>query len=336
MKTIHAFAWTTCVLLHSGAMAQQLPDPIIDMHLHALAANSQGPPPLSFCAQTEFPPADTGSGWPAIFGAWMKNPPCSHPIQSPMTDSELMVRTLAILKRRNITAVTSGSLVDRWKKEAGDRIIPGFMFGLTGPRVPTVDEMRTWFKTGRYAVLGEVTTQYTGIEPSDPRLEPYLALAEEMDIPVGIHIGTGPPGSPYLGLKDYRARLHSPLGLEEALLRHPKLRVYAMHAGWPMLDDMLAMLWTHPQLYVDVGVISFVLPRAAFQSYLQRIVEAGFGKRVLFGSDQMVWPEAIEVAIESIESADFLQPEQKRDILYNNAARFLRLSPEQISRHHGK
>jgi uncharacterized protein len=209
-------------------------------------------------------------------------------------------------------------------------------FGLTGRHVPTVNEMRAWFKEGRYAVLGEVTTQYERIDPSDPRLEPYLALAEEMDIPVGIHVGTGPPGAPYLGSKDYRARLHSPLGLEEALLRHPKLRIYAMHAGWPMLDDILAMLWTHPQLYVDIDVISFALPRAGFQSYLQRIVEAGFGKRVLFGSDQMVWPEAIEVAIQSIETADLLQPEQKRDILYNNAARFLRLSPQQIARQQGK
>lgn len=252
-----------------------------------------------------------------------------------MTDQELMLRTLAIMKRRNIIGVTSGSLVDRWKKEASDRIIPGLMFTI-GPRMPPVEEVRTWFKTGRYAVLGEVTTQYQGIEPSDPRLEPYLALAEEMDVPVGIHIGTGPPGAPYLGSKEYRARLHSPLGLEEALLRHPKLRVYAMHAGWPMLDDMLAMLWTHPQLYVDVGVISFVLPRAAFHSYLRNIVEAGFGKRVLFGSDQMVWPEAINVAIESIETADFLRPEQKRDILYDNAARFLRLSQQQIAQHHGK
>ena len=109
-----------------------------------------------------------------------------------------------------------------------------------------------------------------------------------------------------------------------------------MHAGWPMLDDMLAMLWTYPQLYVDIGVISFARPRPAFHSYLQRIVEAGFGKRVLFGSDQMVWPEAIEVAIQSVETADFVKPEQKRDILYDNAARFLRLSQQQIAQHHGK
>lgn len=52
---------------------------------------------------------------------------------------------------------------------------------------------------------------------------------------------------------------------------------------------------------------------------------AGFGKRLLFGSDQMVWPEAIGMAVEGIESATFLTEEEKRDIFYNNAARFLRL-----------
>jgi uncharacterized protein len=44
----------------------------------------------------------------------------------------------------------------------------------------------------------------------------------------------------------------------------------------------------------------------------------------MFGSDQMVWPGAIDIAIEEIRSADFLSEEQKRDIFYNNAVRFLR------------
>lgn len=68
-----------------------------------------------------------------------------------------------------------------------------------------------------------------------------------------------------------------------------------MHAGWPMLDDLLAVLWAHPQVYVDVGAIRWALPRAEFHRYLRRIVEAGFGKCVLFGSDQMVWPGALEL-----------------------------------------
>jgi predicted TIM-barrel fold metal-dependent hydrolase len=47
----------------------------------------------------------------------------------------------------------------------------------------------------------------------------------------------------------------------------------------------------------------------------------------MFGSDQIIWPETMRVAIEAIESATFLTAEQKRDIFYNNAARFLRLTP---------
>ena len=70
--------------------------------------------------------------------------------------------------------------------------------------------------------------------------------------------------------------------------------------------------------------------------YLERIVEAGFGNRVMFGSDQMVWPGVIERSIASIDDAAFLGAELKRDIFYNNAARFLRLSEERIAAHHGR
>ena len=103
-----------------------------------------------------------------------------------------------------------------------------------------------------------------------------------------------------------------------------------------MLDDLLAVMWNHPQLYVDLGALDFALPRAGFHDYLRRIVEAGFGERVMFGSDQMGWPEAQEVAIQAIESATFLSERQKRDILYNNGARFLKLTNTEIARHHGR
>ena len=79
---------------------------------------------------------------------------------------------------------------------------------------------------------------------------------------------------------------------------------------------------------LDVAVINWYLPRPEFHRYLQRLVEAGFIKRIMFGSDQMVWPDAIGLGIEAIESAGLLDDEQKRDIFYNNAARFLRLQGE--------
>jgi hypothetical protein len=240
------------------------------------------------------------------------------------------------MKRRNVYGVASGSLTDQWKQAAPERIIPSLAFELGAAGAMSPEAVRDALKSGRYRAFGEVANQYQGFDPSDPAFDPYIAIAEELDIPMSIHVGTGPPGAPYLGFPKYRARLHSPLTIEEALMKHPKLRVSLMHAGWPMLDDLLAVMWTHPQVYVDVGIISYALPRAGFHDYLRRIIEAGFGKRVMFGSDQMVWPEALETAIQSIEQAAFLTPEQKRDIFYNNAARFLKLTDTEIARHTGR
>ncbi|HEY9560163.1 MAG TPA: amidohydrolase family protein, partial [Anseongella sp.] len=123
----------------------------------------------------------------------------------------------------------------------------------------------------------------------------------------------------------FRSSAGSPLLLEDVLVRHPKLRIFVEHAGYPFRDEMIAMMYQYPQLYVDVSTITWVIPRTAFYDYLKALVRAGLGKRILFGSDQMVWPEKIGAAVEAIEQAPFLTEEQKRDIFYNNAARFLRL-----------
>jgi predicted TIM-barrel fold metal-dependent hydrolase len=85
---------------------------------------------------------------------------------------------------------------------------------------------------------------------------------------------------------------------------------------------------------VDVAQNNWGFPRAQFHDALKRMVDAGLAKRILFGSDSMYWPGAIGEAIEAIEEAPFLSAQQKRDILYNNAARFLRLTPAQIAADH--
>ena len=128
----------------------------------------------------------------------------------------------------------------------------------------------------------------------------------------------------------------SPFLLEDVLRRHPKLRIYVMHYGAPLVDEMIAMMFTHPNLYVDVAGNNWGFPRAHFHDALKRMVDAGFGKRIMFGSDQMYWPDAIGGAIKAIETAPFLDASQKRDILYNNAARFLRLSETEIARDHAR
>jgi predicted TIM-barrel fold metal-dependent hydrolase len=301
--------------------------PVIDFHVHANSVSNIGPPanpPL------DLPYNDPANDWEKRYSEWYSNPEYINPAS---TDKELMDQTLEIFEKYNIYSMVCGDHLDDYIKNGGKRIIPGLAFSINSGSSP--EEVRKLLSGGKYKVFGEIALQYEGLTPSDSLFEPYLEIADELDIPLAIHIGPGPPGAPYIsGIGKFRARLNSPLIIEEALVRHPGLRVCIMHAGWPMIDDMLAILWTYPQVYVDVGLICYAIPQTEFYTYLKRMTDAGFGKRIIYGSDQMSWPNSTLTGINSIENAEFLTPDQKRDILYNNAARFLRLSSEEIAEHH--
>ena len=192
-----------------------------------------------------------------------------------------------------------------------------------GGQCPDQHDLRQEYEAGRLEGFGEIATQLSGIAPNDPALEPYFALAEELDVPVLIHtLGIGPY------MPTFRSAAGSPLLLEDVLVRHPQLRLYVENAGYPFRDEMIALMTQYTQLHADVSTITWVIPRSAFSDHLEALVRAGLGKRLMFGSDQMRWPQKIGEGIEAIRQAPFLTDEQKRDILFNNAARFLQLDEE--------
>lgn len=275
--------------------------PIIDMHMHAnpVFLTEQGEPLPRPC----------------------RPEPCTHVPAVFATDEEVLQGTLAAMERYHIVkgflSARSLEKVYQWVEAAPHRFIPSPAWSSS---FPSIDFLRAEYEAGRIEAMGEIGTQYAGIAPNDQRLEPYFALAEELDIPILIHsTGAGGPGS------DFRISLGHPLLLEEVLVRHSKLRLFLENAGYPFVEETVALLSRYPNVYADLSTITWIMPRPAFHDYLHRLMREGMGKRLMFGSDQMQWPETIGVAIESIETAPFLTEEQKRDIFYNNAARFLRL-----------
>ena len=296
--------------------------PVIDVHVHAM--DDSGPTAVPMCPNTaNFTASDPSSNEGPI--GWVQEE-CT-PKLYPAAKGEYIKDVVAEMERLNVTAVVFGppDSVQKWRDAAPKRVIPGTSFLAGADKRVGLDELRKDFTRDGFKVMGEIGLQYQGLSPSDPSVDQYFALAEELDVPVGIHMGTGGSGRANVTRPTFRGSMGNPLLLEELLARHPKLRVQVMHAGYPMIDNMLTLLQANSHVYVDVAGLIWSYPLKEVNRYIERIVDGGFADRVMFGTDQLVWPKLMAYSIGVIQNADYLTPGQKRDILYNNAARFLRL-----------
>lgn len=280
------------------------PLPIIDMHLHARSAAYTGDEPMPMCAPfAVMPRSDPAKG--VREGMEFSQIPCQQPIPAARSDGEVLAGTLREMRANNIFGVVSGepALVGKWVAAAPDRFMPALDYRLPGTPGQTHvapkshDVLRALHKAGKLAVIGEVMAQYEGVSLDDPRMDALWALAVELDVPVAIHMGPGEPGGPFGNGGAYRAALSDPLLLEPVLTKYPKLRVSLMHAGYPHADRLRALLFNYPQVYAEIGSIVYTEPRPAFYAFLKDIVDAGYADRVLFGSDQMIWPGVITPSV---------------------------------------
>ena len=152
---------------------------------------------------------------------------------------------------------------------------------------------------------------------------------------VGIHTGGAPPRTPYTCCPKFRLKLGDPLLLEDMLVKYPTLKVYVMHAGGFFPQNALMLMTMYPHIYVDIGTLSWTpIAGDLLEPFLREVKRRRMLDRVMFGSDQMSWPEAIALAIDRVNRLEFLTGEEKQDIFYDNAAKFLGLTAEEIARHH--
>lgn len=286
------------------ATAVSYDGPIIDMHLHT------DPPESS---------------------RTMPNPASGAPSVQP--GAALMNATVAEMDRHNIVlGVLNGypGTLASWMQAHPQRFLAAIMpFRDSATPILDAETLRGQLESGEATAVGEIVAQYVGLAPADPALEPFWRVAEETGAPVLLHIGTSFPGTAYSGYPAFRLALGNPMLLEEVLVRHPRLRIWLAHGGAAWVQETFDLMQQYPQVYLDISTVSWIggeAGRAGFHAFLREAIARGFGKRIMFGSDQMAWPDAIGLAVAAVDSASFLTPEQKRDIFHDNAARFLRLA----------
>lgn len=147
--------------------------------------------------------------------------------------------------------------------------------------------------------------------PNDALLYPLYAAAQELGIPVSMHLGS----SVFTGS---RIKYGDPVYLDDVAVDFPDLPLLMCHCGRPFwYEQAFGLARLHRNLYMEISG----LPPQKLLTYfpeLERVAD-----KVVFGSD---WPGVSRIAanIEAIRALP-LSPVTKEKILGLNAARLLRL-----------
>ncbi|MEQ6166412.1 MULTISPECIES: amidohydrolase family protein [unclassified Ekhidna] len=279
------------------AFAQSYTGPIIDMHLH------------DYTQENHY----------AV--------PAKDGIMPPLNVADFRAEVMRYIDKYNIVKAMVSPAEGLMDLDKNNVFIPGHM--VEQPPNDTV-AFKELIISGEMKVFGEIGAIYGGYTLSDPAFEPYLDICERYDIPVAVHTGGGPQEITFRCCPNFRLKLGDPLEIEDVIVKHPKLRIYMMHAGEVFYENALRLMSMYPKLYADLGVLLWVdvMPMDYAERFLIKAKQYGLIDQVMFGSDQMVWPHAIEKSINTLNGYDFLTLADKQKIFYSNAERFLRLSEE--------
>ena len=148
------------------------------------------------------------------------------------------------------------------------------------------------------------------LAPDHARWYPFYAKCVELDIPVQLQVGQSM-------LYDPSHRLRSvgrPIALDSVACDFPELKLIGIHVGIPWTDEMIAMAWKHPNVYIGTDAHS---PKYWPDSFVKFINSYGQDK-VIFGTDFPILDfERTRAEIDALN----LRPVAKRKLMRDNVLR---------------
>jgi uncharacterized protein len=194
------------------------------------------------------------------------------------------------------------------------RAHPDRFVGIAGidpiDRKAAVKEIDRAMSLGLRGVNLEPGTYRIPLYADDRRLYPIYAHCEDRDIPIVLMTG-GNPG-PDLSYTD-------PATVDRVAADFPQLKIVLSHGNWPWVHQILHVAFRRPNVFVSPDMYLFDLPGSddyvkAADTYL---------------ADQFVYASAYPFTPLKDYAERFLRlpirPESMRKVLYDNAARLLKL-----------
>lgn len=118
-----------------------------------------------------------------------------------------------------------------------------------------------------------------GLLPGDPRMTRVFGRCEALGVPVLLHTGIN-------WSLDAAYDVGHPRYIDEVATAFPDLKIVALHAGWPWVEDMMMVTWRHENVYVDLSAHrprTFTRPHSGWERLLQ-LGNRQLADRVLFAS----------------------------------------------------
>jgi predicted TIM-barrel fold metal-dependent hydrolase len=135
---------------------------------------------------------------------------------------------------------------------------------------------------------------------------PFYAKCAELRVPVQIQVGHS--------AQRFLPTVARPVTLDRVAIDFPDLKIVGIHIGYPWTEEMIAVAWKHPNVFIGSDAHA---PKYWEPSFVRFINTRGQDK-VLFGTD---WPVVdFERAAKEIDALD-LREGPKRKLLRENAVR---------------
>ena len=152
------------------------------------------------------------------------------------------------------------------------------------------------------------------LAPDHAKYYPFYAKCCELDVPIQMQVGQSMIYAP-----DYRCRsVGQPITLDAVACDLPELKLIGIHIGIPWTDEMIAMAWKHPNVYIGSDAHS---PRYWPQSFVHYINSYGADK-VIFGTDFPVLDFGRTMA--EINALG-IKPQNLRKLFRDNVSRLYKL-----------
>ena len=84
---------------------------------------------------------------------------------------------------------------------------------------------------------------------NDKRFYPVYELCQKLGITVTIHTSIN-------FTVDRTIDYGRPLWVDEVACDFPELTIVANHGGWPWVNELVAVAWKHPNVYIEIGAVS--------------------------------------------------------------------------------